>query len=672
MDNNCAKIILAATHGCLTKVRDFLAIEGTINALKVSFQFTTSDWDDTTKTAVFIRGRATPSTINETPICIILDENNECGVPAEILAKEGVFSVGVFGVRDDYRIVSNWICYKIDNGCYADGSEPIDPSSTIYEQIISILNNKSDVRHNHDERYYTKDESNDRFLTEKDLQAFSVTSVNKKTGDVMLSANDVGAFANTVDEYGNQVQTVPYSAIKDTPEQIQPDWNQNDSTALDYVKNRPFYTGDPIETVLLEETTAEFEDNGNGFYVFNISDISFSLEVGQTYTVSWDGDVYICVCTELDGLPAIGNASIFNSTTDTGEPFVIRYNARDNTLTICALDSSSHTISIGTIISPITKIDEKYLPDDLPFLSKTDPIGTGSLSLNRRVDTGVAPYSAAIGRETTAIGYASHAEGDLTTASGYSSHSEGNSTIASGYAAHTEGGRTTASGDNSHAEGAFTSASGNYSHVEGYMTTAFGDYSHAEGNSTNVLPDTITSDTSDSDIITAWKTKRFLLAKGLNSHAEGQDSLAIGVSSHAEGTMALASGSHSHSEGISTTASAIGTHAEGCYTTASSEGAHAEGYFTLASSNYQHVEGKYNVEDTNGTYAHIVGNGSDSSARSNAHTLDWDGNVWFAGGVKVGGTSQDDSEAKELATKEYVDNMIGTYDASIMNLLGDD
>ena len=34
---------------------------------------------------------------------------------------------------------------------------------------------------------------------------------------------------------------------------VQPDWNQNDETALDYVKNRPFYTGDPVETVLLEE-----------------------------------------------------------------------------------------------------------------------------------------------------------------------------------------------------------------------------------------------------------------------------------------------------------------------------------------------------------------------------------------------------------------------------------
>lgn len=29
----------------------------------------------------------------------------------------------------------------------------------------------------------------------------------------------------------------------------QPDWNQNDETAPDYVKNRPFYTDDPVETV---------------------------------------------------------------------------------------------------------------------------------------------------------------------------------------------------------------------------------------------------------------------------------------------------------------------------------------------------------------------------------------------------------------------------------------
>ena len=57
------------------------------------------------------------------------------------------------------------------------------------------------------------------------------------------------------------------------------------------------------------------------------------------------------------------------------------------------------------------------------------------------------------------------------------------------------------------------------------------------------------------------------------------------------------------------------------------------------------------------SYAHIVGNG-DYNTPSNAHTLDWNGVAWFADSVKVGGTSQDDTNAKTLATTDYVDNKI--------------
>ena len=60
----------------------------------------------------------------------------------------------------------------------------------------------------------------------------------------------------------------------------------------------------------------------------------------------------------------------------------------------------------------------------------------------------------------------------------------------------------------------------------------------------------------------------------------------------------------------------------------------AEGMSTIASSEYQHVQGKYNIEDSSNTYAHIVGNGTAITARSNAHTLDWSGNAWYAGTVE--------------------------------------
>ena len=160
------------------------------------------------------------------------------------------------------------------------------------------------------------------------------------------------------------------------------------------------------------------------------------------------------------------------------------------------------------------------------------------------------------------------------------------------------------------------------------------------------------------------------IASGKWSHAEGRKTTASDQSAHAEGEQTTASGSSSHSEGFGTIASEECTHAEGNGTQATarcahSEGfgtvasgkySHAEGQFTLASSEAQHTQGKYNIEDTLNKYAHIVGNGTETNARSNAHTLSWDGTAWFAKTVKVGGTNQDD--AQELVTQAYVDAII--------------
>ena len=119
---------------------------------------------------------------------------------------------------------------------------------------------------------------------------------------------------------------------------------------------------------------------------------------------------------------------------------------------------------------------------------------------------------------------------------------------------------------------------------------------------------------------------------------------ASGDCSHAEGQGTIASGSCSHSEGYKTEAS-------GLYS-------HAEGIMTVAKGQISHVQGKCNIEDTENKYAHIVGNGKTYQDLSNAHTLDWSGNGWFAGDVYVGstsGTNRDDG-SKKLATEEYVNS----------------
>lgn len=133
-------------------------------------------------------------------------------------------------------------------------------------------------------------------------------------------------------------------------------------------------------------------------------------------------------------------------------------------------------------------------------------------------------------------------------------------------------------------------------------------------------------------------------ASGYASHAEGVNTEATQQASHAEGQVTHATGQASHSEGMGTTASGTAAHAEGYTAVASGNYSHAEGLYTIAASDGQHAEGSYNLEDSAERYLHIVGNGN-NKGRSNAYTLDWDGNAWFAGDVYVGGTSQDDATA---------------------------
>ena len=154
------------------------------------------------------------------------------------------------------------------------------------------------------------------------------------------------------------------------------------------------------------------------------------------------------------------------------------------------------------------------------------------------------------------------------------------------------------------------------SFAQGHNVKASGDYSHAEG----------------------WQTR----ATGFGAHAEGSGTDATGMTSHAEGSGTDATSSCAHAEGSGTTASGAASHSEGGTTTASGRYSHAEGDHTKAQSQSQHTFGEYNTLDstgtttTRGTYVEIVGNGTDTAARSNARALDWDGNEYLMGDLYVG------------------------------------
>ncbi len=266
------------------------------------------------------------------------------------------------------------------------------------------------------------------------------------------------------------------------------------------------------------------------------------------------------------------------------------------------------------------------------------------------------------GYYTTASGRMAHAEGNQTQATAEMSHAEGFGTAATKPYAHAEGNSTTAQGFSTHAEGHNTSAGCYASHAEGYGTHAHSSWCHAEGYLTHA--GRANSDTQNASHAEGRGTH----AEGSYSHAEGYSCYATGYASHAEGNSTEATmnsahsegydthalGNYSHAEGAGNTANGAGAHVEGSNNTATGQGCHVGGYDCQgtgvtfvhgqglrASSTLSCVIGSYNKDDTSGDetsagdYLFIIGNGTGNSTsnRSNALTVDWDGNVWAKGNI---------------------------------------
>ena len=140
MPENCAAIVIAAKHHELIKVKDTRGTTYTVGALRCKFDFRTNDWLNSAKTAMFCNGDAVlhPEVINSA-IAVPLDTDNECAVPYEVLTDTLPYSIGVWGVTDSgLRVVSNWLVFNAQVGCYTEGNAPSDPEQTVYDEILLI------------------------------------------------------------------------------------------------------------------------------------------------------------------------------------------------------------------------------------------------------------------------------------------------------------------------------------------------------------------------------------------------------------------------------------------------------------------------------------------------------------------------------------------------------
>lgn len=206
-------------------------------------------------------------------------------------------------------------------------------------------------------------------------------------------------------------------------------------------------------------------------------------------------------------------------------------------------------------------------------------------------------------------------------------------------------------------QGKITAISGNVVTVDNYRVDETSTVKYFR------VPEKPTCGTTDFGI-NAFAEGEDCIAAGDNSHASGKNTKAKGryaytegkdteanYCSHGEGRKTKANGRCAHSQGNNTEANGDSSHSEGEDVIVDTFCGHGEGKGTIVRGITQHVQGKFNIGDPRSKYAHIVGNGKSDTERSNAHTLDWYGNTWYAGEVEDGGGNKlsEKANAAEVA-----------------------
>ena len=306
--------------------------KGSKDYLILQFMFS-SDWKDLDKLCYLQCGEVSQ------PIEVV---DNLVEVP-EWFTQQDRFYVTLFGKSGSQEVPTNVVPLRLEKSNTLWEQDAPDPQPSWLAKVID-MNNHPPVPG--DNGYWLLWDTDSNTYVESEFPLPDMSGIpDGGTAGQLLSKT----------ESGTEWIDPPQSGV-------QPDWNQNDETQPDYVKNRPFYTGNPVETVLVEESTVQFTDIG-GLYTGAIKS-TFSPTVGNAYKISWDGTDYESTCVKVGRYTHIGNLSIDGSGPDTGEPFLML--VRNQDIAVATLDGSFyHTISISRFVpGVVVKIDPKYLPDN--------------------------------------------------------------------------------------------------------------------------------------------------------------------------------------------------------------------------------------------------------------------------------------------------------------------
>lgn len=504
----------------------------------------------------------------------------------------------ITAIDGGHRVTFGW---TLDDGTEETGyMDVMDGADGSCEEIVSVVIDNN----NHFIVTYSDGTTHDcgiiNIVNERELtkaQYDALSNAEKMNGTTYYVTDEDGDDAPVVDVVVNGQSVVDENGVARIviASRIQSDWNQDDSTQQDFIKNK---------------IKARNAGTNNNTIIFH------EITPGTEFAHVVEGAAQSFVEGTRNSL--LNNNGIAASLSHVEGTRNVLYGASD-----CHAEGYSNQLGDPT--------NHTY-PLDTHIEGSTNAIlkGTAQHAEGHSNIITDGYYSHVEGARNTVSGSFSHAEGQSNTVSGGSAHAEGYGNTASGNGSHTEGDNNRSTGPDSHTEGVGNLASASGAHAEGQSGTASGINSHAEGKSCE--------------------------ATGYAAHAEGNETHAVHDDSHAEGAWTWASGQLSHAEGSGTVAAGYAAHSGGDGGAARGRLAFIHGDHLEVLNDGGAAFGKANAErDTtnhpNDYTIFAVGNGTISEGtvtnRANAFELRSD-NTGYVGGQQIVTTTSLNTKANAI------------------------
>lgn len=158
---------------------------------------------------------------------------------------------------------------------------------------------------------------------------------------------------------------------KITASRVQPDWNQNDPTAADYVKGRTHYVYTERVEVVTETSFETASSDGSPYMAQFSSDVpGDAVALGDAFVVVYDNKEYDCTAERPTGTNdesfVLGDATVIGGTgAGTGElPFTVVLMPDNGYVAVMTKDTepTTHTIACYKKEETVHTIDPKFLP----------------------------------------------------------------------------------------------------------------------------------------------------------------------------------------------------------------------------------------------------------------------------------------------------------------------